>query len=30
MAKIISAALLFLGMVPGLGWSENLSGVYTL
>jgi hypothetical protein len=30
MAKIISAALLFLGMVPGLIWAENLSGIYTL
>ncbi len=30
MAKIIFAALLFLGMLPGLGWSENLSGIYSL
>ena len=30
MAKIFSVALLFLGMVPGLGWAENLSGIYTL
>jgi hypothetical protein len=30
MAKIVLAVLLFLGMGPGLGWSETLSGIYTL
>jgi len=30
MAKIFSAALLFLGMLPSIVWAENLSGIYRL
>jgi hypothetical protein len=30
MAKMISMALLLLGMVPGVVWGENLSGTYSL
>jgi len=30
MAKIFSAALLFLVMLPSIVWAENLSGIYRL
>jgi hypothetical protein len=30
MARIFSAALMFLGMLSSLVWAENLSGIYTL
>jgi hypothetical protein len=29
MVKIISGVLLILGILPGLAWAENLSGIYT-